>query len=66
MELFTVAFFGHRRIEDLLHTEERLENYVRTLLREKGIRRIPGGKQRGVRSMRCFRDQTTPKKLSRR
>lgn len=35
MELFTVAFFGHRRIEDLLHTEERLENYVRTLLREK-------------------------------
>ena len=34
MEVFTVSFFGHRMIENALEIESRLEQLIRTLLRE--------------------------------
>lgn len=35
MELFTVAFFGHRYIDNMLAVEERLEEIIRSLMRDK-------------------------------
>lgn len=35
MNVFTVSFFGHRRIVDVLNVEQRLEQLIRTLLLEK-------------------------------
>lgn len=35
MEIFTVAFFGHRYIDDPFRIEERLEEHIRRLLEEK-------------------------------
>ena len=35
MNTFTVSFFGHRRIDDVLEVENRLETLIRTLLREQ-------------------------------
>ncbi len=35
MDIYTVAFFGHRRIADPFRTEAELEEAIRTLLREK-------------------------------
>lgn len=35
MELYTVSFFGHRRIQDFQAAEARAEKLVRTLLAEK-------------------------------
>ena len=35
MEVFTVSFFGHRMIVNALETESRLEQLIRTLLRER-------------------------------
>ena len=34
MEVFTVSFFGHRMIDDVLEIENRLEQLIRTLLSE--------------------------------
>ena len=34
MEVFTVSFFGHRMIDDVLEIENRLEQLIRTLVRE--------------------------------
>lgn len=34
MEVFTVSFFGHRMIDDVFEIENRLEQLIRTLLRE--------------------------------
>ena len=34
MEVFTVSFFGHRMIDNALKIESRLEQLIRTLLRE--------------------------------
>ena len=34
MQLFTVSFFGHRMIDDVFEIENRLEQLIRTLLRE--------------------------------
>lgn len=34
MEVFTVSFFGHRMIDNALEIENRLEQLIRTLLRE--------------------------------
>ena len=34
MQILTVSFFGHRRIENALEIEKRLERLIRTLLRE--------------------------------
>ena len=34
MEVFTVSFFGHRMIGNALEIENRLEQLIRTLLRE--------------------------------
>lgn len=33
--VFTVSFFGHRRVEDPLRVEQRLETLIRKLLQEK-------------------------------
>lgn len=35
MEVYTVSFFGHRRLYDAIRVEERLEELVRELLRTK-------------------------------
>ncbi len=35
MKLFTVAFFGHRYIDNMLAVEERLEEIIRSLMRDK-------------------------------
>jgi len=35
MNNYTVSFFGHRRIENTLEIENRLEQFIRTLLRER-------------------------------
>lgn len=35
MEVYTVSFFGHRRLYDSIRIEERLEQYVRELLQTK-------------------------------
>ncbi len=35
MELFTVAFFGHRYIDNMLAVEERLEVIIRDLMQDK-------------------------------
>ena len=35
MKLFTVAFFGHRYIDNMLAVEERLEEIIRSLIRDK-------------------------------
>lgn len=35
MEVYTVSFFGHRRLYDAIRIEERLEELVRELLRTK-------------------------------
>ena len=35
MELFTVAFFGHRYIDNMFAVEERLEEIIRSLMRDK-------------------------------
>ena len=35
MELFIVAFFGHRYIDNMLAVEERLEEIIRSLMRDK-------------------------------
>lgn len=35
MKIYTVSFFGHRRIEDVWETENRAERLIRSLLREK-------------------------------
>lgn len=34
MEIYTVAFFGHRYIDNILRTEELLEDQIRKLLKE--------------------------------
>ena len=34
MQIFTVSFFGHRMIDDVFEIENRLEQLIRTLLRE--------------------------------
>ena len=34
MEVFTVSFFGHRMVDNALGIENRLEQLIRTLLRE--------------------------------
>ena len=34
LEIYTVAFFGHRYIDDILKVEEQLEDYIRKLLQE--------------------------------
>lgn len=35
MELFTVAFFGHRYVDNILAVEDKLEDIILTLMREK-------------------------------
>lgn len=35
LEIFTVAFFGHRYIDDILKVEELLEEQIRKLIKEK-------------------------------
>ena len=35
MELFTVAFFGHRYVDNILTVEDKLEDIILTLMREK-------------------------------
>lgn len=35
MDIFTVSFFGHRKIEDSLRIEENLEHLIRKILTEK-------------------------------
>lgn len=35
MELFTVAFFGHRYVDNILAVEDKLEDIILSLMREK-------------------------------
>jgi hypothetical protein len=35
LDIFTVSFFGHRRIEDFRQVEKQLDELVRRLIREK-------------------------------
>lgn len=35
LDIFTVSFFGHRQIEDFRHVEKKLDELVRSLIREK-------------------------------
>ena len=35
MDTYTVSFFGHREVEDFFMIEQRVEEFVRQLLREK-------------------------------
>ena len=34
MNTYTVSFFGHRMIDNVLEIENRLEQFIRTILRE--------------------------------
>lgn len=35
MDLFTVSFFGHRYVDNILAVEDKLEDIILTLMREK-------------------------------
>lgn len=50
MELYTVSFFGHRRIQDFQAAEARAEKLVRTLLAEKEYVDFLVGRAIGIKS----------------
>ena len=54
MNIYTVSFFGHRRIENALEIERRLEQLLQTLLRNKEYVEFLVGRDGENRMKKCI------------
>ena len=66
MEPFTISFFGHRRIENLVSVESKLIRIVRDLLKSKAYVEFLVGRNGGFDQLVSFGGQKSEKGIQSR